>query len=699
MPSTMISRIDGLTTSVAVKAPIKIMTSSPITLFGEQTINAVTPAGTNISETVLDGDRVGVNGQVDETTNGIYVVRTTNWTRAKDFDGSLDAVFGTLVTDSIPIIWRLTTPIPVLFGTSNIKFTSVSGGVSATSDGVYVDNIFLLKSLSTSINQRARVLGFYVAGDGGGGDFYWDATAPKSNHNGGTIISPSVPFSGTRSDVAAFLAGTGETLPAGSGCWRRVVESAIDIRWFGAYGADYTFDNYSSIQASLNAAGLNAATDTSKTSIVQIPPGTFAHLAALVIPDQVSMYGCGIISAFAPRNCDGIKVGSSDVVGGRFLRDFAIMGDGNSAYKAITFDPGQDQLKRMTGFSVSNIYIAFFKYGVFAKGLWHSKFTNVIMNNCFNGMELTGHCVSVNVDSCKMVRGSITQTGDNFGIRISQATDYTPATTRRPEAIRISNESLVYGYDIGISAESCLNFSVTNCDLDYCQKRGVTVLVVDGGCVIDDNWIAGDGDGGQLFYGVEMSARGTDTGQRQSITSNNISMTGNPVAGCIGIYLGSLHGNSKVSNNNVYSGFGAGLLIDQNCTRNEVTANTLNGASDGIFLASSGNHFSNNTLGGALNLLNGDLRNSWGKSAFATTRELIEVIMPAGATSSSVTLAALGLTATTSNQRFYLRAYQSGTISQGHTWAEYNQATQTVSIYTSIAVGVKSEITVEMVAR
>lgn len=127
MPSTMISRIDGLTTSVAVKAPIKIMTSSPITLFGEQTINAVTPDGTAVSATVLDGDRVGVNGEVDQKTNGIYVVRSTAWQRAKDFDGSLDAVFGTLVTDSIPLIWRLTSPLPVLFGTSNITFETESG--------------------------------------------------------------------------------------------------------------------------------------------------------------------------------------------------------------------------------------------------------------------------------------------------------------------------------------------------------------------------------------------------------------------------------------------------------------------------------------------------------------------------------------------------------------------------------------------
>lgn len=127
MPSTVTSRIDGLTTSVAVKAPIKIMATGPLTLSGEQAISSTYPDGSVVNETVLDGDRVGVNGQADKKLNGIYVCRTTAWERAKDFDGSLDAVYGTLVTDSLPVIWRLITPIPVLFGTSNIEFEVEDG--------------------------------------------------------------------------------------------------------------------------------------------------------------------------------------------------------------------------------------------------------------------------------------------------------------------------------------------------------------------------------------------------------------------------------------------------------------------------------------------------------------------------------------------------------------------------------------------
>lgn len=127
MPSTMISRIDGLTTSVAVKPPIRIMTLAPVVLSGEQAIVTRFPNGTSTSVVVVSGDRVGINGQADQKQNGIYVVSSTAWRRALDFDGSLDAVHGTLVLDSIPLIWRLTTPDPVRFGTSAITFEVEDG--------------------------------------------------------------------------------------------------------------------------------------------------------------------------------------------------------------------------------------------------------------------------------------------------------------------------------------------------------------------------------------------------------------------------------------------------------------------------------------------------------------------------------------------------------------------------------------------
>ncbi len=58
-----------------------------------------------------------------------------------------------------------------------------------------------------------------LAGPVGGATFVWDATRPKSQHNGGNIISPTVPWDGAEANLAAYIAKTGETDPAGAGCW------------------------------------------------------------------------------------------------------------------------------------------------------------------------------------------------------------------------------------------------------------------------------------------------------------------------------------------------------------------------------------------------------------------------------------------------------------------------------------------------
>jgi hypothetical protein len=86
MPSTITDRLNGLTTSVAIKAPCRVATTAAITLSGEQTIDGVA---------VVTGDRVLVKDQAGAVDNGIYVVNSSTWVRAPDFDGSLDAVGGT----------------------------------------------------------------------------------------------------------------------------------------------------------------------------------------------------------------------------------------------------------------------------------------------------------------------------------------------------------------------------------------------------------------------------------------------------------------------------------------------------------------------------------------------------------------------------------------------------------------------------
>src|SRR5690606_4148096 len=109
MPSTVTSILDGLSTSVAVKAPVKVASTGNLTLSGEQTIDGVA---------CVEGDRVLAWMQSTASENGIYVVSTGAWTRAKDFDGNRDVRQGTLVVvgtnGSSGIYYRVTSSNPII---------------------------------------------------------------------------------------------------------------------------------------------------------------------------------------------------------------------------------------------------------------------------------------------------------------------------------------------------------------------------------------------------------------------------------------------------------------------------------------------------------------------------------------------------------------------------------------------------------
>lgn len=91
-----------------------------------------------------------------------------------------------------------------------------------------------------------------------GGRIYWSPTTPKSRHNGGTVISPTVVWNGTEAAHAGFLKGVGETDPTGTGCFIREGKESTSVAEFGTI-ADWSdalktgFDNRFAIEACINA--------------------------------------------------------------------------------------------------------------------------------------------------------------------------------------------------------------------------------------------------------------------------------------------------------------------------------------------------------------------------------------------------------------------------------------------------------------
>lgn len=153
MTSTPTSRLEGLTTTLGMKAPVKVATTANITLSGEQTIDGVS---------CIAGDRVLVASQSTGAENGIYLVNSSAWTRAADWNGSRDVVRGTRV----PIaegstyqgkVFYVTTANPITIGTTALSF--------GTEDASNFDSISPLTTLGDVIYGGASGTGSRLAGN------------------------------------------------------------------------------------------------------------------------------------------------------------------------------------------------------------------------------------------------------------------------------------------------------------------------------------------------------------------------------------------------------------------------------------------------------------------------------------------------------------------------------------------------------
>jgi len=119
MTSIAIDRTDGLSSSTAIKGPVRVATTENIALSGNLTIDGVVLA---------DGDRVLVKDQTDQRENGIYVADSGPWRRSKDFSRNRDVRKGTqvYVTDGALYAssgWYVSTENSIDIGTSDIAFT------------------------------------------------------------------------------------------------------------------------------------------------------------------------------------------------------------------------------------------------------------------------------------------------------------------------------------------------------------------------------------------------------------------------------------------------------------------------------------------------------------------------------------------------------------------------------------------------
>ncbi len=199
-------RADSFVSGLAIKAPVKAASNAPLTLSGEQTVNGIP---------LLVGDRVLVKDQVDPIENGIYVVETSAWQRAGDWDGERDVVGGSVVpaydqTAGAFIQW-------IVDGDGD----SLSPSVDSMTFTQFYDPVGSGTSIpvSTAINNMLR-------GDGAGG--WVEESAVRITALGGLSANGSVAIGD--SDVISFTYSSNILTTIGTGGF---IHWAINtrVRW------------------------------------------------------------------------------------------------------------------------------------------------------------------------------------------------------------------------------------------------------------------------------------------------------------------------------------------------------------------------------------------------------------------------------------------------------------------------------------
>lgn len=257
MSSSLIDRLGGYRSSLALKAPCRVATTANITLAGLQTIDGIT---------VVDGDRVLVKNQTTASGNGIYVVSSGAWVRSQDFNAAGDVAKGTRVYVHSGTAeageYEVTASDPILVGSSSITWSIalIKTLTTELSTTPTAETRTAIKAIDTSLTKVA-----YLKEAGREGWFEWKlgnyATQTAADTNEGKYLVSN----GSAATVGAWVREPG-------------VYSA-SVKWFGAIG-DGTTDDTTSIQNAITyVSGLGGGS-------VYFPPGIYKTSSVLTVTGQ-----------------------------------------------------------------------------------------------------------------------------------------------------------------------------------------------------------------------------------------------------------------------------------------------------------------------------------------------------------------------------------------------------------------------------
>lgn len=153
--------VDAQSQGLDIKASVRAIATSPITLSGTQTIDTVA---------LSVNDRILVTAQGSPATNGIYTVQSGAWIRATDADTSAKVTSGlfTFVSEGTNAGngYVLTTADTITLGSTSLTFTQFSGAgqITAGNGLAKTGNTLNIGATDTSITVGADSLGVNLNG-------------------------------------------------------------------------------------------------------------------------------------------------------------------------------------------------------------------------------------------------------------------------------------------------------------------------------------------------------------------------------------------------------------------------------------------------------------------------------------------------------------------------------------------------------
>lgn len=285
----------------------------------------------------------------------------------------------------------------------------------------------------------------------------------------------------------------------------------------------------------------------------------FRISSTIVVKPFVNLRGEGFASLLKastalPNGVLQIQAGGG--ISGRYMQDFRVGGNGSGLGMGTDLLSTDTSTRQCYGWHFGNLTFESFSTSIQMQGLWHSTFENVTTSSSTLGLHFYGQCVSIHIVGCHFRRDNIAS-ANSIGIRIQpRVYAWSPNQTRgsRSEAIIIDGETMCIGVEHGIYIDDGLDIRLSNLDLDYCLKSGVTVVNADGTFTFKDSWVAGDGAGTAQFFGVNIGTP-LDPSTKKVISGIHFNAKNASVANTgIGINIASGNNFVSVENNTFNTG-------------------------------------------------------------------------------------------------------------------------------------------------